>query len=310
MRGDIELRNVVDDDIQVRDSLTKDLSQIDISEELKEVSNNLNANGSEDFIKEIYLEMKKKDPNAVCPSCGGKPMKGESCTTCGKGNLSEDITNIDEMSEQVVQELFIPEKYLKEKFNSSVLKSSHEDLQDNQSFNKYTRLLDSILDRINRGVLEKSSLYISAPSGFGKETFAYTAIQLAKSRGLTVFPYLDLMEANRLMEAYEQMDMKESLKRRKEKFPIIEDIKFTDLDMYRSDLCILKVPHSNVSMTNYQIMLKIIDRRARRGLPTITLSRYNFNFFTMLDTQKETAGIISYNNPSHKNLQVFETNGK
>lgn len=300
MSNDIILENVLTD-VRIEKPKTRDLSQFNISDELKDLNLSISKNGTDDYLKTLYKTMKEKDPKAKCPSCGGKPMKGNICKVCGSGEHTNDIEQMEEPTLEVMETLFIPEKYKKERFNSSKLREGHEELKGSKSFETYVKVLDGILGRINSGINEKASLYISAPSGFGKETFAYTAIQVAKSRGLTVFPYLDLMEVNRLITAYETGKMKDA---------IVEDIKFTDIDLYRSDVCILKVPHNNISMTNYKVLLQVIDRRSRRGLPTIVLSRYNFKYFTALDSAKETEGIVSYNNPSPKNLQVFETNGK
>lgn len=297
----IILENVIDETETVQKQYTKDLSTINIDDSLKELNKEIMDVGSEKYLAELYKTMLEKNPNAKCPTCGGAPMKGKTCPTCGSGSKSVDLTQMEETPVEVMEELFIPSKYRQDKFVISKLKSSHENLIGNKSFEQYTKLLDSVLGRINNGVLEKASLYISAPSGFGKETFAYTALQLAKSRGLTVFPYLDLMEVSRLISAYDNGKMQD---------PIVKDIKFTDTDLYRSEVCILKVPHNNVSMNNYKVLLQVIDRRSRRGLPTILLSRYKFNYFTALDYSEETKGILSYNNPSPKNLQVFEMNSK
>ena len=55
-----------------------------------------------------------------------------------------------------------------------------------------------------------------------------------------------------------------------------------------------------------KLALQIIDRRARRNKSTIIVSRYHLKYFTMLDSFKEVAGIISENITRPKNLKVIE----
>lgn len=289
------------DNLTARDSEFNKLEILDINEEAKKFGEQLKSNDDIiSFLKRSYEEIKKKNPKAVCPSCGGKPLKGQTCEVCGAGESLTKLAFIEDITEEVRSELFIPEKYKKITFDSSKLLMDKKELEKKEDFQQYVKILDAILSHINVGKLELSSLYIHAPSGFGKETFAYTAIQLALLNNLTVFPYLDLSEVQRLISAYETGNMRD---------PVIKDIGFSDIDLYTSDLCILKVPHNNM-LNSYKVMLQVIDRRARRGLPTIIMSRYNFKYFTSLDKFKEVEGIVSYNNPSPKNLRVFGTDGR
>lgn len=291
-------------DLLVHKPLTRDMSNLQINDELKEVGKLYEANGTEEPLKEIYKSMLAKNPNAKCPSCGGKPLKSKICGVCNAGSISKDIDIIDTLTEEETDRLLIPKKYKTEKFNSDILKSDYNHLmiedREKISFSIYTKILDSILTRISNHKLEKSSLYISAPSGMGKETFAYSLLQLAKSKGMTVFPYLDLLEVRRFIEAFELHNFKD---------PIIESVGFKDVDLYNAEVCVLKVPTTQSEEgfhQAYKTMLQVIDRRARKDLPTIILSREYARYFFAYDKMNQVAGIIKYNNPSPKNLQVYE----
>lgn len=268
---------------------------VNLSLNAQNLMNEVETEGTVNPLKQIFQSMLEKDPNAVCPSCRFKPLTG-TCSVCGTGKVVVS-KNFEETPLSEVDRFFIPHKYRKEKFSSATLTEHKKDIANNASFIEYKKVLDAILVRISSGQIENRSYYISAPAGFGKETFAYTVLQMAMANGMTIFPYIDLGEAERLMNAY-QTNHKDD--------PIKDDIGFSDVELYTAKVVILKVPHNNVASFLYKAMLTIIDRRARRGLPTIILSRYRLNYFTSLDTNGEVRNIVSYSKPSAKNLQVFE----
>lgn len=278
-----------------------DLTKHKLSDEDKEFKKVMEGYSSQtEMLRDIYQKSLQRDPNAKCPSCGGKPFAGETCKVCDSGAVLDKLFLTETVPAEQKDALFIPTKYHSEKFQAHKLIENHTNLKDSKSFNKYVKYLDRILAQTETGSLQLSSLYIHAPSGFGKETFAYTLLQVGMLAGLTVFPYLDLSEVSRLITAYESGNRKDD---------IVKSIGYSDVDLYTAELCVLKVPHFD-SLNSYKVMLAVIDRRARRGLPTIILSRYSYKYFTSFDTYKEVDGILGYDNVSPKNLRVVEMDAK
>lgn len=253
------------------------------------------------MLKNIYAEAKKLDENAVCPSCNGKPFKGETCPICLKGSYEFEKVSIQEVNTDKMKELSIPEYYIGKDFNPNILKDEYKELNGREDFNTYLNVMDKVLSILSKGSLPKLSLYISAPSGFGKMTFVYNALQVAKNCGLTVAPYIDLLEAKMLIEACEDY---------KKPQDIIKDLGFRDTVLYKSDVCFIKVPPTIDSVMNIQTLLKIMDRRARRGLATIIISRYSFKYFTSYDYSNEFGGLRNTNYVSPKTLQVYDLHYK
>lgn len=272
------------------------LSEESFTSVQKEIKNSIESNGNIAFAKEMYAEMLADDPKAVCPSCGGRPKGKKVCDVCGAGKYAKKIDYFRLENEGILQRLYIPEFFTRETYSKNILLAEKEHLKDNGAFQMYLDKVDRLIGAIGRGTKLESSLFISAPSGFGKEHMVYTLMCIALDRGLTVFPYIDLAEAEALMTSFEEGNDKD---------PIRESITFTDLELYESDVCILKVPHANNSHS-FKTALKVIDRRARRNKSTIIISRYHIRYFAMLDSFKEIEGIINPNSSRPKNLKVIE----
>lgn len=283
--------------------LTKDLSGIEVSPTAKSLLDIMNGNGRLDMLKRIHAEQSSKDPNYKCISCGGEPVLGTICEVCGAGSVQDTLKKVATIEEPVVKKLLIPDSYQGVQFDSLKLAADFPDLQKEKSFNDYLSLCNSLLHGLNRRELKNMSLFISAPSGFGKMTFAYSFLQLAEVLGYKTFPYLDLLEVKRLIDAYETGN---HLQPKFRQDPILEYVGFSDVDLYDADVCILKVPNGHEMHGTYKVMLQVIDRRARRGKTTIILSRYGIQQLIYMDGLKETQGIMSYNNPTPKNLQTYE----
>lgn len=248
------------------------------------------------MLRETYLKRKEANPNATCPSCGGMSKSNSKCPVCESGGAVEKIVMKQEVELETAEKLFIPNYYVGKVFNPDEIRRSHPSLNGVKEFEDYLGMLSLITDQMNRKSLQLSSLFISAPGGFGKEHFAYSLLQIAVTNGLTVFPYFDLGEVGRLLNAYEERNYRDS---------IIKDTKFTDVDLANAQVCILKVPHSN-NLESYKIAMKVIDRRSRRGLSTIIMSRYNYNYFTTLDKFGEMDSMKAYDNVSPKNIRRVE----
>lgn len=246
------------------------------------------------FMKEMYENSKKLDPNAECPSCAGMPEK--TCEVCGQGKIMKVVDYLQIESEQIFDNLGIPPYIAKDAYNSATLLSDKKHLADNTAFQMYCSKTDRLLESFTRGNPLMCSIFVGAPSGFGKEHLVYSIMLAGMDNGLTVFPYIDLSEAQQLINSYEKG---------KDDDPIRTQIKFTDIDLYNSDICILKVPHSE-NQLSYQTALTVIDRRARRGKSTIIVSRYPFKYFTLRDSTKEFQGIISNTSIRPKNIQLIE----
>lgn len=281
--------------VNTNESLTDELSDKE-----KELMTKLNDESSKlDVLKEAYRKMKEKNPNATCPSCGGMRMGNKVCEVCGAGSAKEKIVMKQEVMMETAEKLFIPNHYVNKVFDAQKVREQHPSLSGTKELENYLSMLSLITDQLNNKYTQLSSLFISAPPGFGKEHFAYSLLQIAVTNGMTVFPYLDLGEVNRLVSAYERNNTKD----------ITKDIKFTDVDLYTAKVCVLKVPHSD-NFESYKTALKIIDRRARRGLSTIILSRYNFKFFTSYDTFGEMKSLVKYDAVSPKNVRVIEMSAR
>lgn len=255
------------------------------------------------MLREAYLKRKEADPNATCPSCGGMSKGKSKCPVCESGGAVEKIVMKEEIELETAEKLFIPNHYVGKVFNADKVRQSHNSLTGVKEFEDYLEMLTLITEQMNRKSLQLSSLFISAPGGFGKEHFAYSLLQIAVTNGLTVFPYLDLGEVGRLLTAYEDTNFKEKKNRFRD--AIIKDVKFTDVDLATAQVCVLKVPHSD-NLESFRIAMKVIDRRSRRGLPTIILSRYPYGYFTSFDTYREMDALKAYDDVSPKNIRRVE----
>lgn len=272
----------------------------ELSDKQKELLIKLNDEESRmESLREAYRKMKEKNPNATCPSCGGMRRGNLVCEVCGSGSAKETIVMKKEVMLETAEELFIPNHYVNKVFDAQKVREQHPSLSGTKELEGYLQMLTMITDQLNNKSTQLSSLFISAPAGFGKDHFAYSLLQIAVTNEMTVFPYLDLGEVNRLISAYERNNTKD----------IRKDIRYTDIDLYTAKVCVLKVPHSD-NLESYKTALKVIDRRARRGLSTIILSRYNFNFFTSYDKFGETKSLVKYDAVSPKNLRIIEMNAR
>lgn len=203
-----------------------------------------------------------------CKDTGMIIVKGKvhRCELCRNQNKSL-ITDDDQIA--TLQEGIVPERFRDMIFDKEKVLNDGRlspELRKDDMFKYYLDALNTTFNAFNINSDLKYSLLVIGPQGTGKNSFVYSCMNAAIRNGRTVAPYLDSMEINSLM-------MK-------------NDYEGTLDTLSNADICFIKIPTTNMigAMRALQI---IIDRRARKGLPTIVTSRFTLSYLYNIDSNLE-----------------------
>lgn len=212
--------------------------------------------------EKIFKELDEEFRCSVCRDRGFYIEKGKAkrCSNCDGIMKKEDIVEKSKEELEVLYEkLNIPEYYLERNFDPSVLKNDENlplEVRRDIKMDFYINQIVGIYDYFVLGKKLENSFILMSPQGNSKSHFVFSCIREALKHGLSVSPYYDTSEIH--------------------KFIKFDDIKLKEL--LETDIVFIKVVPAFVSKTDTQVLKFIMDKRARRNLPTIVTSRFNMGY--------------------------------
>lgn len=198
-----------------------------------------------------------------CPYCGNEGKEG-GCEHCGrlKGKINLPSKQAEQTFVHNAQWKLIPNEYIGVLWNKDALVNSHPERCTDGNFSAFATLLNRVVKTFRRGSVYPTSLFISAPSGFSKEIFAYTCMQYALKNEITVAPFLDSTSVERLLKMCARN-------------PNYKIYNFIDYDSYiTSMVCFVAITNLPEHSWSIDLIKELLDRRSRLGLPTYFISPY------------------------------------
>lgn len=207
-----------------------------------------------------------------CFTCGGNGFEDKVCPECRREPASFNIVqNNSEEFVRLAGTIDVPQQYMGIEWNKSILLKTHQDRMSDGLFMKFADQLEKIHNIFASKKLPAKSAIIVAPPGYSKQTFAYSCMQFALTNGFTVAPLLDTVELKRML----------ILSSENPKYKLYNSI---DYDNYvLSDILFISVTKTYYKADAYSVIEEIKDRRARKGLPTIVLSRHGIDSISEWD---------------------------
>lgn len=195
---------------------------------------------------------------AICFYCGNK-----GCDKCG---INPDSLKVAPQKKEKfirrAQFSQIPEQYIGVVWNKDILEKSHPNL-NNINFKEYCSRLDTMHNFFKDGLVPAVSAFIHAPSNMGKTILAYSCMQHALNKGIKVAPLIDTLELKRLLTLGGDN-------------PSWKLYNYIDHDNYiTSPVCFVTVTKLDKHMEAYTVILELLSRRSRLGLPTFILSKFS-----------------------------------
>lgn len=218
-----------------------------------------------------------------CTSCGGYGLP-EGCPKCGKVEGS----GLDNFDLEIIQKTYadiipyIPIRYEKIEFSKDELLSSHYDLKNSVYFNRYVDFLYKSYNDLKKGILPVQSAFVYAPIGFGKAVWAYSMIRIAISLRYSAVPLFDTTEIAAMFD--NQINKKNEFMFKNKSYNID--------DLVNSDICIVKID-ANKNTPN--VICSLMDKRSRRGLSTIFISRVSSKYISTFDDYGQFSRLLITN---------------
>lgn len=222
-----------------------------------------------------------------CFTCGNKGFHDKVCPACGKEPTSVAI-DLDSKTEKELDsfvkkiDLFgVPEMYRGVFWSSEVLRHHFPEKEVDGHFDRYVKQLDKIHSIFAAGRISPKSAFIIAPAGYSKMVFTYSCIQHALDHGLTVAPVLDTLELKRLL----------TLAAENPNHVMYGGINYDQYVM--ADVCFVTVTKLPAKAWAFEVVQELIDKRARKGLGTIVLSRYDLSEISAMDSSNQFEAIMT-----------------
>lgn len=193
-----------------------------------------------------------------CEICGGTGilLDGTPCE-CGRYTKDEGITCLS-----------IPEAYRGNTFNPELLPLDRMNIF-------YKEYMEELYQKITTMRLRNKNIFLCSPMKTGKTVLAYACTEYLFKRNIATFPYFDILELASIMKA---VDIG--------KDPIlINSDEVEPLNVYLAPYLFVKM----TSEINYQVIetiIKLVDRRTRRGNVTIILSHLSWSQIVERDPTK------------------------
>lgn len=241
---------------------------------------------SQNLLKSSVFSSEGKLVRTHCFTCGGHGFKDKPCPECGKEPTKVIITNLaPQGSPKVVSatKQLIPQEYLNNTWQQEVLFKDHLELEHDKLFLMYCNQLQKIYSMFEQGIIPHKSAVIVAPSRFSKVTFAYSCMQRAIEFEFKVAPLLDSQEVKRLITLAAER-------------PLIKYGSILYEEYIESDVVFVTITKTNYREEAFSIIMELLDKRSRRGLPTFFISRYNMETMSKRDWNKDSDGLLDYNN--------------
>jgi hypothetical protein len=215
----------------------------------------------------VFKKVEDKYRCSTCSDKGYHITKGKAikCKECDGVIRKDGIieTDIVEVNNQV-ERLNIPEFYKDKEFTPELLKKEENlslSIRNDIMMDLYIKNLRKIMDYFVLGKKLDNSFIVMAPQGYSKSHFVFGSMIEALKRGFTVAPYYDTSEIYKMYYSDDLM-LKE---------------------VFESDICFIKVMTSFVSKKDTQAIKFVLDKRARRNLPTIVISRFNMGYLSDIE---------------------------
>lgn len=214
-----------------------------------------------------------------CTTCGGRgPASGDPCPDCGvarkKLNLAlltpEQVDNFVTASGR----LGIPPEYIGLEWNPETFWTTQGEPQggrEGSSLESFVNALYRIHSIFAEGKVPGGSAMVFAPSGFSKATWAFSCMALAQKHGYSVAPFFDTAEANRILTVTSQVP----------NFSYYG--KLTMEDYITKDVLFVGVAKSYLGLHSAPVILDLLSKRSRKGLPTFITSSLGFNQLASAD---------------------------
>lgn len=201
------------------------------------------------------------------------------CTVCGKVRAHSGNEFV-ELTVATKDSIKIPTYYHNTVWSADTLRSSNPDLAMQAMFKRYVLSLDALYKRFEKGILPTQTLFIQAPRRRSKRIWAYSCMMSALHHGYTVAPMIDTSEWRRANVM--------SSERSTSKYSTVCDM--TVEEFLTRDVMFITVDLDNYQ-TSYRAIESLIDKRSRRDLNTIILSRYSIQDISMTDYTQSFEGI-------------------
>lgn len=200
--------------------------------------------------------------NVICPECGSKPFK----------------VNPKEVSSIPLES--IPKYYQNRFWEKDIFWKFHKEDLDKDKSRIFTEQMDKVHTMFKEGNLPNRSAIFVAPAGFSKMTWAYSCMQFALKFGYTTAPILDSAELKRFLVLSSE-----------KVFSTYLDL---DYNEYLSqDILFITITKTEQRRGSANIIVELLDKRARMGKPTFFISRYSIYELSYWDKNNDFIQIKS-----------------
>lgn len=231
------------------------------------------------------------DSYKVCSTCGGEYDKryiDKPCPECGKMYGKSKTTDLNEVDNirfnSAMDTLEVPEAYRKVKWSKSTLLKYNADKLSDKTFMHYAEQLARAHATFDAGKIPNISAIVIAPPKMSKVTWAYSCMQLALENGHSVSWLLDTQEVKRLLV----------LGGDNPRYKLYNKIDYDNYIM--ADVVFVTITKTYAKGEAYSVILELLDKRARKGLPTFFISRYDLKQISRTDYDGQFDFIKDYRN--------------
>ncbi|MNM78071.1 hypothetical protein D3C81_899570 [compost metagenome] len=189
-------------------------------------------------------------------------MRG-GCPSCGKN--SDKIIVEENRKKRFISNAkwaLVPDEYIGKSWSKSDLFDNHPELEKDMLFNNYCNRLEKFHKQFLDGIIPAKSVFISARSQMSKWILAYSCMQLALTKAVSVAPFLDTIELKRLL----------ILGGENPNYKLYGRINYDDY--MTSTVCFVSVTKSEKFCEAYTTLIDLIARRSRLGLATYIISKF------------------------------------
>lgn len=220
----------------------------------------------------------------ICRNCGGSfddRYIDTPCPVCGRQYGKARMKNIN--TKTLKQEnLNIPKHYIGKEWSKSILLEDKKNDKNKNMLNQLAGIMETVHNKFANGEIPSRSVLIVAPPRYSKVTWAYSCMQLAQAKGLSVAPLLDTVELKRFMLIAADK-------------PFHELYNLIDYESYlTADVCFVTVTKTFKNQEAYQVILDLLDSRSRKGLPTYIISRYGIDVLAKWDSRGHFSTLKDY----------------
>lgn len=219
----------------------------------------------------------------VCGRCGGVNISDSVCPECGLlpkiSKIKEKAQDISQISDKI-DSLQIPKFYLGKNWSAELFWSSHESKRRDKLVCTFLEQMEKVHTMFKNGMIPQRSAIFIAPAGYSKLIFIYSCIQYALQYNYSVAPILDTLELKRLFIL--------SAEKPNQKY-----LGITYEDYINADVLFFTVTKTEYRRAAYNVIVELLDKRARRGKCTIGISRYTVYELSNWDTSNDFRQILT-----------------